>query len=50
MKNTCKQVLIIGTGGSGLTAFAIEAMSKQFPLIITAEAVGKTANIRVTGT
>ena len=49
MKNLCKQILIIGTGGSGLTAAAIEAMSKQFPLVITADAVGTTANIRVTG-
>lgn len=49
MKNTCKSILIIGTAGSGLTAAAIEAMSKQFPLSITAEAVGQTANFRVTG-
>jgi ATP-dependent Clp protease protease subunit len=49
MKNTCKDILIIGTGGTGLTASAFTALAQTYPLVITAEAKDTTAEIKISG-
>jgi ATP-dependent Clp protease protease subunit len=49
MKNTCKDILILGTGGAGLTATAFKALAQDYPLVITAEAKENKAYLRITG-
>jgi ATP-dependent Clp protease protease subunit len=49
MKNTCKDIMIIGAGGTGLTAATFEALAKEYPLVITAEAKENKAYLRITG-
>lgn len=49
MKNTCKDILIIGAGGIGLNAATFSALAKDYPLVITAEAKENKAYLRITG-
>lgn len=49
MKKLCNEILIIGAGGTGLTATTFSALAKDYPLVITAEAKDNTAHLRITG-
>lgn len=49
MKNTCKDILIISSAGTGLSAATFSALAKDYPLVITAEAKNNKAYLRITG-
>lgn len=49
MKNACNQILIIGTGGTGMSATAFALLADKYPLIVTATAKEKVAEIRISG-
>ncbi|MEO7977768.1 Clp protease ClpP [Flavobacterium sp.] len=49
MKGLCKSILIMGSGGTGLTAAALTALAQEYPLVITAEAKDHKAYLRITG-
>ena len=49
MKKQCKDISIISTGGTGLTATAFLALANQYPLSISAEAKGSVAEIKISG-
>lgn len=49
MKKRCPNILIIGSGGAGLSATAFAALAQDYPLVVTAEAKDNTAHIRITG-
>lgn len=49
MVKRCKNIVIIGSGFSGLNANAFSALVKDYPLIVTAEAKDNKAYLRITG-
>ena len=49
MTKLCKHICIVGSGGAGLTAAAYTALAQEYPLLVTVEAKGSVAEIKISG-
>lgn len=49
MTKPCKHIIIVGSGGAGLTAAAYTALAQEYPLLVTVEAKGSIAEIKISG-